>query len=230
MKKLGILGGMGPQATIRLYDSIIRQSIKMYGAKHNADFPHLFISNLPVRDLISSKKDEEVTVTMLCDEARRFEQAGADGFLIACNTIYLYADIIQQAVSIPLLSPVNAVVDICIQDKRSAIGFMGSQTTMQSSLYTGPLLAAGIQVHIPLIHDHSVIADSIQTVIAGDQSSVDRKRLTSIIDQLVAQGSEALLLGCTELPLLIGQSLSSVPLYSSLDILTSIACRFVYEE
>jgi len=107
---LGVLGGMGPQATVRFYDLAIEKSRAM-GACKNCDFPHMVISNAPVPDFISGRKDEEVAVGMIEQEIVRLENAGADFLVITCNTMHLHMERFRAKGSVPILSMIDAVVD-----------------------------------------------------------------------------------------------------------------------
>jgi len=90
-KLIGILGGMGPQASAALYDRINQLSAKRSSPARNADFPHMLISNLPVPDLISDKDAENKTVSMAAAEAERLDKAGVTNLFMPCNTMHLFA-------------------------------------------------------------------------------------------------------------------------------------------
>lgn len=224
MKILGVLGGMGPQASIRFYDLLIKISIEKYGVEKNADFPHVLIDNIPVPDLVMSKDNEEKTVEIVENEARRLAKAGASVLVLACNTMHLYKDRIAQAGGIPFLSMVDSVVEKVTNDRIQKIGLLGTITTMRSGLYTDPLQKANIEVILPSEEDQNRTGALIHAVIAGNINTKEQDALSNIMEQLSRNGAEAIILGCTELPLLIQKTIA-MPIYDSLKILADCACK-----
>ncbi len=227
MKILGVLGGMGPQASIHFYDLLIRISIKKYGVQKNADFPHILIDNIPVPDLVKSKEDENKTVAIVEEEARRLGRAGAEVLAMPCNTMHLYVERFQQASSLPFISMIDAVLKKVETDKIKKVGLLGSMTTMKSTLYTNPLRKKGIEIVLPDEQNQKIIGDLIHTVIASEHGDTERIALKKIIQQLKKDGAEGIILGCTELPLLAKDIQSDVPLYDSLTILAEECCAAI---
>lgn len=202
-KLLGILGGMGPQATVRFYDLVVRESIqRAKGPMRNADFPHMLINNIPVPDLVKSTDDEEQTVRMIEAETRRLADAGCTHLAMPCNTMHLYADRIRRASGgLPFISMIDAVVERLSRDKVRSVALLGSLTTMKSALYTEPLSAAGIRVDIPDATDRETIGELIHAAIAGKIEQAHSRAFRDIVKRLGAK-ADAVLLGCTELPIL----------------------------
>lgn len=228
MKILGVLGGMGPQASVHFYDLLIRTSIKKYGVRKNADFPHILIDNIPVPDLVKSKEDEERTVAIVEEEAQRLKKAGADFLALPCNTMHLYVDRIQQAANLPFISMIEAVVGSVEADGRKKIGLLGSVTTMKSRLYSDLLERKGIKMILPDEETQEVIGSVIHAVIASEYGEAERYSLGEAIEQLASQGAEGVILGCTELPIVADEIQMQTPIYNSLQILAEECCAKIF--
>ncbi len=225
---LGILGGMGPLASSRFYEIFIRMCIERHLSVKNSDFPHLLIDNIPVPDLVSSQKDAAIAVDMIAKEARRLVRAGATVLAMTCNTMHLYEKQIRCAVPAPLISMIEAVVQKVGSERKTQIGLLGSITTMQSDLYKEPLAQRGIAVRVPSSEKQAAIGSLIHRVIAGYTGAQERAQLISCMEDLMAEGCEAILLGCTELPLLRDDSMTDIPLYDSLSILAEKCCDYCF--
>jgi len=231
MKTMGVLGGMGPQASIRFYELAIKAS-QARGASKNSEFPHMLISNLPVPDFISDRVCEERSIAMVEQEAVRLEKAGADFLVISCNTMHLHLERFSRKVDIPFVSMVDAVVDRINVDQRGYVGVLGSPTTIRSKLYHRPLVDAGIQeVIAPSMPEQDRLGELIKCVIAGTISWHSEELLLSIARGVVKRGATAIVLGCTELPLVASKAkeeLRDTKWYDSLEILANTAIEQVY--
>jgi aspartate racemase len=226
MNTLGILGGMGPEAGLQ-FCSYVLELARTHGARTNADYPHFLLSNLPVPDLIRDRNAEETAVRMVEEETRRLRTAGADTIVLACNTMHLFADRFVAASDGKFLSMVDAVTAVIRRDGVRRVGLLGSHTTMQSGLYAEPLRSLGVQVILPDETGRKEVVEIIFRIIAGEAGEEDRDRLHAIIAALREQGAEAVLLGCTELPLLVDPSMAGVPVYNSLRILAEAVFSFL---
>lgn len=223
---LGILGGMGPLASARFYELLIKKSIEIYHVERNKDFPHIILDSIPVPDLITSKKDEAETVRMIEKEAKRLVGAGATLLAMPCNTMHLYADKFQSAAGVPFLSMIEAVMQEVESDNRKRVGLLGSITTMQSDLYK-PLLSKGIELVIPT-EMQSSISSLIHEVIAGQTGENQQNRLHEFVHFLAEKGCDSVILGCTELPLLSRHMSMTLPVYDSLEILAKSCCKALF--
>lgn len=230
MKKLGVLGGMGPQASMRFYERTIAISTEQFGADANHKFPHMLISNIPVPDLISSQEDEERTVAMVEEEALLLKNAGAELFAIPCNTMHLYIQRFRTATQSVFLSMIDEVVKHVVADGHQTVGVMGTQTTMRTDLYGAPLRLEGVEPILPTETQQERIVEVIRRYIAGLVTEQDQTDVNDVILSLAEKGAKAIVLGCTELPLAIDHARSPLPLYDSLQILAEAACREMYKE
>jgi aspartate racemase len=228
MKTIGILGGMGPFASITFYRSVIDISGFRHGAVRNDDYPHMLISNLPVPDLIASRESEDIAVRMVEEEVRRLASAGADFLVLTCNTMHLYLDRFRRASSVRILSMVDAVVEAILRDGRRKVGILGSATSIQSGLYAKPLIDVGVRCLDPSSAERDLLSALIMNNIAGNVLRQEERAVYAIIDRLRERGAEAIILGCTELPLVLEGGRCSLPVYDSLRLLAEAACREIY--
>jgi len=225
-KTAGILGGMGPHASIRFYEAVIQKSQEQYQVEKNHEFPHLLLSNLPVPDLIQDKNAMEQTVHMLHEEARKLEKAGADFLVLVCNTMHHFVD--ESAFNIPFVSMIDSVVEVVKKDGRKKVGLLASKTMTHSGMYQQQLRDRDIETLLLSESDQDELVGIILEYIANKHTSEHLKKLQTFIDSLKQAGAEAVILGCTELPLMITADISSLPVYSSSDILAERTCREIY--
>lgn len=228
MKTAGILGGIGPFASITFYRSVIELSGLTYGAVCNDDYPHLLLSNLPVPDLISSREQEEMSVSMVEEEIRRLESAGADFLVLACNTMHLYLDRFRRVSAVPFLSMIDAATAAVVRDGQTTVGLLGSATSMQSDLYSRPFSVAGVRTIVPSLAEQEVLSSLIAENIAGNRNVQEERAVYGIIDRLREAGAEAIILGCTELPLILRGEHCALPVYDSLRLLAEATCGEIY--
>ena len=193
MKTIGILGGMGPQATAELYLRIIRIFQQDYGAKYDDDFPEMIILNLPIPDVVERPSQEIKVKQMLVEGAKKLEIAGGDFIVIPCNTVTKYLRQMKESVSIPIIS----IVEETIRQTASLrdVGILATELTIKSNLYPGMIY--------PEKNVQECTTKIIMNILAGRFLEEDRKFLLSEIERLQQKGAEKVILGCTELPLLV---------------------------
>jgi aspartate racemase len=226
---VGVLGGMGPQASIRFYNDVINISIKNYNVKKNGEFPHILLDNIPVPDLVKNKKDQIKTVNLVSKEALKLKIAGAKFIVMPCNTMHLYADKIMKNVNIKFVSMIDSVVAKVKKDNISVVGILGTQTTISSGLYSKVLELNGIKVIEADPKDNKAIANIIHKVIAGRIKNSDKEKFYAIAKKLSKNGAEAIILGCTELPLLLNDKKTAIKFYDSPRILAEKVCENIYK-
>ncbi|MDP6575484.1 MAG: amino acid racemase [Candidatus Peribacteraceae bacterium] len=228
MKTLGVIGGMGPQASIRFMELVIGSCTKDFGVKENDEFPRILLSSLPAPDLISDRNREKQAGDMLEQEAITLEKAGADFLVMTCNTMHVLSPRITDSTSIPFISLIDTVVNQIKSDGAKKVGLLGSMTTMTSNLYLEPLRVAGVEVCTPGIDEKNEVVSCIMKVLAGDGSLEERSILKRVIENLQNQGAQSVILGCTELPLLISHSDVEIPVFDSLRLLANASCNEIF--
>ncbi|URQ88598.1 aspartate/glutamate racemase family protein [Pseudoalteromonas sp. SCSIO 43088] len=226
MKTIGLIGGMSWEST-QSYYQLLNQGIKnKLGGLHSAkivlvslDFAHIAA--------MQKQQDWAQMAEILIKAAKQVEAAGADYLLICTNTMHKLAEQVQAAVAIPLLHIADAVGENLIQNNFKKVALLGTQFTMEQDFYKQRLADKfAIDVLIPDAQGretvHRVIYDELCKGIISPESKAE---YLTIIDDLTQQGAEAIILGCTEIALLVQQSDTSVPLLDS----TALHCAMALE-
>ena len=230
-KLFGILGGMGPQASCELYRLVNEKSIAHYDATRNADFPHMWVSNIPVPDLISDADAQEKTIAMVRDEAHRFARAGVTDLFMACNTMHLYADEMFHDVPCQFHSLIEIVAQELQARAPDNVLLLATKTTVKTNLYQAALDKRGVKYSCPSDDLLGQSVDMILDAISGDIDPVKREMFYSTIESEADKcGADLVLLACTELPLIVRGRVGQVQTLSSLDVLADLICRTRYAE
>ncbi|MFH2007419.1 MAG: amino acid racemase [bacterium] len=199
MKRIGILGGMGPAATAELYLAIVGQFQRRFGARYDADFPQMIINSVPAPDVVEKLEDEAELVEVLQQGVRTLEVAGADFVAVACNTVHAFHGAIAAAVSIPVLNLLEETAAAVEHAGHRRVGVLGTGLTIRRGLYREACRHRGIAVVEPNALQQEALTQLILDVLAGGDPERCRGRLAGLIDALRAAGSEAVILGCTDL-------------------------------
>ncbi|WP_203143078.1 aspartate/glutamate racemase family protein [Marinobacter mangrovi] len=216
MKTIGLLGGMSWESTVSYYRAL-NEGIKarlggLHSAKiclHSVDFAEI--------EPLQRSGDWDETARLLSAAARSVEAAGADFLLIGTNTMHKVAPQIEAAISIPLLHIADATAERLQDDGIARVGLIGTRYTMEQDFYKGRMAERfGLDVRVPNADEqaviHRVIFEELCQGIIRDDS---RDAFLKIIQRLYEAGAEAVILGCTEIALLVGPEDTGVPLYDT---------------
>jgi aspartate racemase len=198
-KKIGILGGMGPEATAQLYFRIIKLFQRRYGAKYDADFPEIIILNLPIPDVVESPQQK--VKCKLIYGLKKLASAKVDFIAIPCNTINCYMPDFRNEVSVPIINLLRETVSEVQRLKLKRIGLLATEMSIRKKIYDKIL--GGIKMITPNLKQQKAVTQIILRVMAGEKRNSDKKMLQEIILYLRRKGAEKIILGCTELPLLV---------------------------
>jgi len=200
-KTIGILGGMGPEASAHLYLRIIQFFQKEYGAIYDCDFPEIIIVNLPIPDVVEHPREENKVREMLINAVIKLERFGADFIAIPCNTVTYYFPEMQNAVSIPIINIIKETTNEVLKSGIKKVGLLGTEMTIKSNIYSNVL--KNIQILTLNKTEQKETTKIILNILAGRKLDKDREKLTQFIQKLKDLGAEKVILGCTELPLAI---------------------------
>jgi aspartate racemase len=222
---IGILGGMGPEATVELYRRIVHYT----DAKTDQDHLRAIIDSnpkIPDRNAHILYGGEDPT-QQLCETARNLERAGADFIVIPCNAAHMYLQRLRDSVGIPILSIVDEAVRSLVEGwpQVRSVGLMTSTAVRQTRLYADPLEKRGIRTLLPGASDQQLLLDSFFAVKAGDKSPELKARLRRVGEDLISMGAEALIFACTELSVVLGPEDFDVPVVDALEALARAAIR-----
>ena len=224
MKTIGILGGMTWESTIDYYRIINEITKQKLGSFHSAK---ILLYSFDLQELIDlqdqGKWDEEAK--LLADAAEKLENAGADFIVIACNTVHKKADFIQSQINIPLLHIADATADAVKNAGIRKVALLGTKYTMDSDFYSKRL-----DVMIPDEEDRKFVNNVIYDELClGKINPGSRKKLIEIIGRLAGKGAEGIILGCTELQLLIKPGDAMLPLFDTTKIHAEAAAKYALE-
>ncbi len=219
MKTIGLLGGMSWESSLEYY-RIINEKVKNeLGGLHSSKSILYSVDFEEIEVLQHQNKWEELTVIMI-NAAKSLEKAGADMVLICTNTMHKMADDVQKNISIPLVHIADATAQSIQQQGLKKIGLLGTKFTMEQDFYKGKLLEKyGIDVVIPNDTDREIVHKVIYNELClGEIKDSSKKEYIRIIENLVRDGAEGIILGCTEIPLLVKQTDVSVPVFDTTTI------------
>ena len=215
MKTIGLLGGMSWESTVSYYQVINRDVNRALGGHHSARIALISLDFAEVEAFQHQGRWEDAA-GLLADAAWRVQEAGADLIVLCTNTMHKVARDIEKAVDIPLLHIADATADALIADGVKRVGLLGTCFTMEQGFYKDRLEAYGIEVQVPEKAQrdqvHRIIYDEL---CHGEIEQASRQVMLSIMEELKAGGAEAVILGCTEIALLVAQADTEIPLYDT---------------
>lgn len=216
MKTIGLIGGMSWESSL-LYYRLINSGINQrLGGLHSAQLL-MYSLDFAAIEKLQHEGDWDGAAKILIDGARRLEAGGADFFLIGTNTMHLVADAVAAAVDIPLLHIADATGAILQQNGVRRVGLLGTAFTMEFEFYKNRMSDNfGIDVIVPELHDRQMIHDIIyQELCLGQVEPESREVYLAIIDRLAIEEIDGVILGCTEIGMLIEQQHTEVRLYDT---------------
>ncbi len=216
MKTIGLIGGMSWESTVPYYRLINELVKERLGGLHSAKVILLSVDFHEVERLQRAARWDEAGA-LLADGARALESAGADFLVLCTNTMHKVAPAIETAVSIPLLHIADATAESILRTRVRTVGLLGTRFTMEQEFYRDRLRGVhGIDVLIPEQKDREVIHQVIyDELVLGKLLPASRDAYRKIIAKLVGQGAEGIVLGCTEISLLVSQDDSPVPFFDT---------------
>jgi aspartate racemase len=216
MKTIGLIGGMSWESSAQYYRIINQEVRARLGGVHSAE-SLMFSVDFGEVERLQHEGDWPALTGQMIDAAQRLERGGAKLFLICTNTMHLMADEVAARVSIPLLHIADPTAEAIKAAGLSRVGLLGTAFTMEKDFYKGRLATRhGLDVIVPEEADRRLVHHVIyRELVAGEVREASRAAYRDVIGRLVARGAEAVILGCTEIMLLIGQEDSPVPLFDT---------------
>ena len=218
MKTIGMLGGMSWESTVTYYQ-VINETVKQeLGGLHSAKVL-LYSVDFAEIQKCQVDGDWEKSADILSVAAQNLEKAGADFIVICTNTMHKVAPQIQSKISIPIIHIAEATADELEHNNISQIALLGTKYTMTQDFYKEKLTNAGITVLIPNEQEIETVNDIIYNELClGIISEASKEKFLCIINSLAEQGAQGVILGCTEIGLLIGQKDSDLPVFDTTQI------------
>ena len=218
MKTVGIIGGMSWESTSTYYRRLNQLINERLGGLHSAEILLASVDFAPIEEM-QSRGDWEAAGRALKAKAQQLEKAGADCIVIATNTMHKVAPEIEAAISIPLIHIVDALANHLKKNEIERAGLLGTRFTMQQPFYKERLEQQSIRVLIPKEDDSKTVDSIIFKELCHGQFTDDaRKQYLKVIDDLSAKGAQGVILGCTEIGLLVRQEHSELPLFDTTEV------------
>lgn len=218
MKTIGMIGGVSWQSTIEYYRIINEVAHQKLGGSHSAK---IVMSSVDFEPLVKwgLADNWDKIIGFFVNEVKRIEAAHADFFIVCANTMHKFADHLVKAVNIPMLHIVDVVADEIKKKSLKKVGLLGTNYTMEGDFYPKHLERQGIELVVPNASTRSEINRIIyEELVRGIFSESSRNTYLRAVDSLVENGAEGIVLGCTEIPLLIQQDHIRVPVLDTTKI------------
>lgn len=226
-KRIGILGGISHESTIRYYEFIMK---KYYEKFHDYYYPEVVIFSLDFQHFTDyeDKKTMDGYVQYIMEGIHSLEKAGVDFILMAANSPHAVFPQVEERARVPLLSIVRVTAEKAATDCRKSLLLLGIAFTMQSTFYQQGCGEYGIAVHTPTEKEQDIINRIIfDELVIGVFSKESKQKLLDIISRYEVDG---VILGCTELPLLLKQEDSELPLYNTLELHAEAALDYALSD
>lgn len=223
MKTIGVLGGMSWESSLEWYRLANQRVHEKLGGHHSA---RIVLDSVDFAEVeaMQSRGEWDAAGALLAQRARALEAAGAEMLVLCTNTMHLVAEQIEDAVDIPFLHIADVAAEAVAAAGVSTVGLLGTAFTMEQPFYRERLAAHGLTAVVPDADDralvHSVIYDEL---VHGEISEESRQRYAEVIARLVARGAEGIILGCTEIELLVSAADSPVPVFPTTALHVEVA-------
>jgi len=226
MKTLGLIGGMSWESTLPYYRTINEQIKQQLGGLHSAKLV-LFSVDFYEIEQLQAQGDWEKAGQVLGEAARSLNKAGAEIIVVCTNTMHKVAEAIERIGGLPLLHIADATAKPILDQNLSRIGLLGTRFTMEQEFYRGRLHKQGIEVLTPNEEDRAIVHRIIyEELCLGKILDTSRDEYRRIISSLEQQGAQGIILGCTEITLLVGPQDASVPVFDTTAIHAHAAAAY----
>ncbi len=231
MRTIGLLGGMSWESTVPYY-RVVNEVVKArLGGLHSAKVVLVSVDFAEVERL-QHEGDWDAAGALLAASARSIEAAGAECVVLCTNTMHKVADAIEAAVGIPLLHIADPTADAISAAGVRTVGLLGTRFTMEQDFYVGRLEERhGLTVLTPPAEDRALVHRVIyEELVLGQVLEPSRTAYRRVIEDLVARGAEGVILGCTEIAMLVGAGDARVPLFDTTELHATAAGAWAVEE
>lgn len=203
MKTLGIIGGLGPQTTADLYARINQ----LFDVESKGHRPHIIIDSIPITTFLENEniiheREFDPVLPYLVESAKRLEKAGVDFIVLACNSLHIFSNEISEATSVPFVSIVDVVTSNIKNMGYKQVSLLGTYKTNSSKMYDTPLQEYGVKLSKLNSTEQAKLSRTIIRLINGSYGDNDRELFGQIVAKEFSNGSEAVILACTDFHLI----------------------------
>ncbi|MHC5227929.1 aspartate/glutamate racemase family protein [Enterococcus sp. LJL99] len=227
MKTIGLLGGMSWESTMSYYSRLNELVNDQLGGLHSAKI-NLVSVDFDEIERCQKNNQWEKAGAILGKEAKSLEVSGADFMLICTNTMHKVVAQIAEHITMPILHIADATIEELKKNKIEKVGLLGTEYTMKQDFYKERIIASGITVSIPTDEEMSQVNTIIfEELCQGEILAESKQTFLQIIEHLVADGAQGIILGCTEIGLLIQQKDVTTPIFDTTEIHCQAAVQYV---
>ena len=212
---------MGPEATAEFYRRIIAICQHDYGAKYDSDFPPIFIYNCPLPDIVERNAEAALIQEVLRDGMSKLKNAGCDIIAVPCNTVFKFINTSDYETEI--LNIVEETAKFINSKRLKKVGVIATKNTVKSGLYENKLNRIKVLQLSQESQDET--NEIIMRILSGQKNPIDKGQLKNFIEELANAGAQGVILGCTELPLLISQEDSKITVFDTIQILAEATIK-----
>ena len=221
-KILGVIGGLGHETGCNFCLNVNKKFKPLTKRQ-----PHILLDNLPISQeaeerLINGGPSKE-HLDLLMESVQRLNKLNVSVIVIVCNTVHIFIDELRRLSKIPILSIIEETANKCKDMNFMKVGIIGSTKTVESGIHSKKLKKLGIDVVIPNQIDQRFVSECIVRIINNTINDDDKEKMIKIIKTLEKEGAQAIILGCTDLPLLISKFKSNVPIINTMELLENAA-------
>lgn len=230
MRRIGLLGGMSWESSALFYDLLNQGVAQRLGGLHSA---RVLMSSVDFADVeeLQRSGDWVTAGRLLADEAQRLERAGAELLVLCTNTMHKVAPAIEAATAVPLLHLGDVVAAAVLGSGLGSVGLLGTRFTMEQDFYVDRISSHGLTVLVPPPEDREVVHRVIyDELVLGTVREESRAAYAGVMARLVARGAEGIVLGCTEIELLVGPHDAPVPVFATTQLHVDAALDAAFEE
>ena len=215
MKLIGLIGGMSWESTVTYYQIINQLVKKQLGGLHSAKCLLYSVDFAPIEEC-QTQGDWDKSAEILVDAAKALERGGADFILICTNTMHKVYDVVQKNVSVPVLHIAEVTAQALKKQNIAKVALLGTKYTMQQDFYKKIIVQSGIEVLIPAEEDMDTVNDIIfNELCLGIINPQSKEKYLEIIRKLIEQGAQGVILGCTDIGLLLNQNDTEAALFDT---------------
>lgn len=218
--KIGVMGGMGPETSAAFYKRIIHLFQVELGARHNYEFPEMVVHNVRAPDNVEAGVGHELLEYML-DSVRLLAKSGMDYIAIPCNSAHVHIKAVQAASPIPVMDILEETARVVSSRGMKKVLVLGTRSTLGYNLYPPYLARLGVASIVPNEDEQTALTRVIMSVCDGSVGPATKREMLSVIKAYPE--AEGVILGCTELPLVLSEEEIPIPAFDTLEILCQAA-------
>lgn len=218
MKTIGIVGGLSPESTVLYYTTIVEEYRRRYG---NEEYPEIVIYSVNFGEFtrLMEKGRFEEAASIIIEAVKLLHKAGADFAIISANTPHMFLSRLLRESPIPIISIIDALAEKLIQDNIGKVGLLGTKFTLTQRFYVKELRKHGIEALVPDSKGIEIVNKIIyEELVKGIIRDSSREKLLAVAKELIRRGAEAIVLACTELPLILKDGMGGIRFYNTAKI------------